>query len=173
MASPDCPDEKKGSYISDTDKAIKNSPRVSLLIVIELNRRRRNFALFFALALFGLIYWQDWNKWIFILPIILTLFAVLQHCNILLLMHELKRRQGEDATDLNVMKELTEKANASRTKIHKIESVMTAVFVSLQLMAFYGIAIGIWGLVFKKSFLIFGLYGLTVGLLFRHSNKTL
>ena len=42
---------------------------------------------------------------------------------------------------------------------------MTAVFVSLQLMAYYGIAIGIWGLVFKKSFLVFGLYGVIVGLL--------
>ena len=32
-------------------------------------------------------------------------------------------------------------------------------------MAYYGIAVGIWGLVFKKSFLIFGLYGVIVGLL--------
>jgi hypothetical protein len=42
---------------------------------------------------------------------------------------------------------------------------MTAVFVSLQLIAYYGIAIGIWGLVFKKSFLVFGLYGVITGLL--------
>ena len=42
---------------------------------------------------------------------------------------------------------------------------MTAVFVSLRLIAYFGIAISIWGLVFKKSFLWFGLYGVIAGLL--------
>ena len=42
---------------------------------------------------------------------------------------------------------------------------MTAVFVSLQIMALYGIAIGIWNLVFKRTFLGFGFYGVIAGLL--------
>ena len=73
--------------------------------------------------------------------------------------------QGKDTTDRNVMKELGEKINAVGQPLHRSESVMTAVFVSLHLMAYYGIAIGIWGLVFKKSFLVFGLYGVVVGVL--------
>jgi hypothetical protein len=73
--------------------------------------------------------------------------------------------QGKDTTDLNIMKELGEKINAAGKPLHRRESIMTAVFVSLQLMAYYGIAVGIWGIVFKKSFLVFGLYGVIVGLL--------
>ena len=73
--------------------------------------------------------------------------------------------QGKDTTNPNVMKELGKEINAAGKPLHRSESVMTAVFVSLQLMAYYGIAIGIWGLVFKKSFWAFGLYGVIAGLL--------
>ena len=73
--------------------------------------------------------------------------------------------QGKDTTDPNVMKELGEKINALGKPIHRSESIMTAVFVSLHLLVYYGIAIGIWGLVFKKSFLVFALYGVIAGLL--------
>ena len=72
---------------------------------------------------------------------------------------------GKNTNDPDIMKELGEKINALGKPLHKSESVMTAFFVSLQLMAYYGIAIGIWGLVFKKSFLVFGLYGVIVGFL--------
>ena len=73
--------------------------------------------------------------------------------------------QGKDTTDPNVMKELGEEINTLGKPLHRSESIMTAIFVSLQLMVYYGIAIGIWGLVFKKSFLVFGLYGVIAGLL--------
>jgi hypothetical protein len=73
--------------------------------------------------------------------------------------------QGKNTADPKVMKELGEEINAAGTPIHKSESVMTAIFSSLQLIVCYGIAIGIWALVFKKSFLAFGFYGVTVGLL--------
>lgn len=73
--------------------------------------------------------------------------------------------QGKDTSDPKVMKELGEKINAAGTPLHRSEAVMTAVFVSFRLMAYYGIAVGIWGLVFKKGFLTFGLYGLIGGLL--------
>jgi hypothetical protein len=73
--------------------------------------------------------------------------------------------KGKDTTDPNVLKELGEKINAAYTPIHKSESVMTAVFVSFRLIIWYGITIGIWSLVFNKSFLMFGLYGIILGLL--------
>ena len=71
--------------------------------------------------------------------------------------------QGKDTTDQNVMRELGEEINALGKPIHRSEAITTAVFVSLQLIAYCGIAIGIWGLVFKKSFLVFGLYGAVAG----------
>lgn len=73
--------------------------------------------------------------------------------------------QGKDTTDPNVMKDLGEKINALGKPIHRSEAVMTAIMNTIQLMITYGIAIGIWGLVFKKSFLEFGLYGAIAGLL--------
>lgn len=73
--------------------------------------------------------------------------------------------QGKDTSDINVMKELGEEINALGTPIHRNESLMTTVFMCLRLMVFYGIAIGIWGLVFKNSFWVFGLYGVVTGLL--------
>jgi hypothetical protein len=73
--------------------------------------------------------------------------------------------QGKNTNDINVMKELGEEINALGTPIHRNESIMTAVFVSLKLMVLYGIAIGIWGLVFKKSFWVFSLWGVVAGLI--------
>ncbi len=73
--------------------------------------------------------------------------------------------QGKDTTDANVMRELGKKINALGKPLHRSESIMTAFFVSLQLMAYYGVAVGIWGLVFKKSFLTFGFYGVVAGFL--------
>jgi hypothetical protein len=73
--------------------------------------------------------------------------------------------QGKNTNDINVMKELGKEINALGTPIHQKEAIMTAIFVSLQLMAYYGVAIGIWGLIFKKSFRIFGFFGLIAGLL--------
>lgn len=73
--------------------------------------------------------------------------------------------QGKDTNDPKIMKELGEEINSRGKPIHRSEAVMTAIFASLHLIAYYGIAVGIWGLVFKKSFLWFGLYGVIAGLL--------
>jgi len=73
--------------------------------------------------------------------------------------------QGRNTNDPDVMKELGEKINALGKLIHRSEAVMTAVFVSLRLIAYYAIAIGIWSLVFKKSFWTFSLYGSIAGLI--------
>jgi hypothetical protein len=73
--------------------------------------------------------------------------------------------RGEDMNDLNMMKELGEKIKALGTPIHRNEAVMTAVLTSLQLMVYYGIAVCIWGFVFKGSFLTSVFLGLLIGLL--------
>ena len=73
--------------------------------------------------------------------------------------------QGKDTRDINVMKELGEEINALGTPIHRMEAVLTAILVSLRLIIYYGVAIGIWGLVFKKSFFFFSLFGVIVGLI--------
>ncbi|MDP3899652.1 MAG: hypothetical protein Q8Q23_01075 [bacterium] len=73
--------------------------------------------------------------------------------------------QGKDTKDPEVIKELGEEINALGKPIHRSESVMTAIMNTIRLMITYGITIGIWGLVFKKSFLTFGLYGTIAGLL--------
>lgn len=67
--------------------------------------------------------------------------------------------QGKNTTDLTVLKQLGIEINTRYTPIHRGESVMTALFVSLRLILTYGVSIGIWGLVFKKSFLVFSLFG--------------
>ncbi|OHB51052.1 MAG: hypothetical protein A2Y10_17155 [Planctomycetes bacterium GWF2_41_51] len=86
--------EKTSSASSSLDpvKELNEAHRVSLAISIEVNRARRNVAIFFALVSAAIIYWQDWNLWLFLLPSILILFAVLQQANIILMKNELKRR---------------------------------------------------------------------------------
>jgi len=73
--------------------------------------------------------------------------------------------QGKNTSDREVMRELGKEINAIGTPIHRIESIMTVVWNSLQLMGTYGIVAGIWGLVFQKSFFVFGFYGAIAGLL--------
>jgi hypothetical protein len=73
--------------------------------------------------------------------------------------------QGKDTTDLSVLKELSGKINDAGKPIHRSEAVMTAVFVSFRLIAYYTIAIAIWSLVFKTNFWAFSLYGIIAGLI--------
>ncbi len=71
--------------------------------------------------------------------------------------------QGLNTNDPMVMKELGEKINALGELIHSSQAIMTAVFVSLRLITYYALAIGIWSLVFSKSFFSFFLYGAIAG----------
>lgn len=73
--------------------------------------------------------------------------------------------QGRNTNDPDVMKELGEKINALGELIHRSQARMTAVFFSVRLIAYYAIAIGIWGLVFNKGFFSFSLYGSIAGFL--------
>jgi hypothetical protein len=71
--------------------------------------------------------------------------------------------QGKDTADPDFMRNLGKKINALGKPLHRRESIMTSVFVSLKLMAYYAVAVGIWGIFFKKNFVTFGLCGLIVG----------
>lgn len=73
------------------------------------------------------------------------------------------KSQGRDINDESVIKEIGEEIISLGSPIRRHEAVMTAIFVALRLMTYYGVAISIWGGVFKKSFLVFGLYGLLAG----------
>jgi len=75
------------------------------------------------------------------------------------------KSQGKNIDDPDVIKELGEKINALGKPIHRSEAIMTAVWCVLQLIASYAVVAGLWGLVFKKSFLVFGLFGGIAGLL--------
>jgi hypothetical protein len=75
------------------------------------------------------------------------------------------KSQDKDIDNPEVMKELGEEINALGKPIHKNEAIMTAVWCVLQLIISYAVVAGLWGLVFKKSFLVFGLFGGIAGLL--------
>ena len=75
------------------------------------------------------------------------------------------KSRGKDIDNPEIMKELGEEINALGKPIHRSEAVMTAVWCVLQLIVVYAIVGGIWGLVFKKSFFVFGLFGGIAGLL--------
>jgi len=75
------------------------------------------------------------------------------------------KSQGKDIDNPEIMKELSEKINALGKPIHRNEAVITAVWCVLQLIVVYAVVGGIWGLVFKKSFFVFGLFGGILGLL--------
>jgi hypothetical protein len=75
------------------------------------------------------------------------------------------KSQGKDIDDLRVIKELGEQINVLGKPIHRSEAVMTAIWCVLQLIISYAIVGGIWGLVFKKGFFLFGLFGGIAGLL--------
>lgn len=49
--------------------------------------------------------------------------------------------------------------------IDKIQAYSSGVMTVLHLVVYYGVAIGIWGLALKKSFLWFTLVGVIIGLL--------
>lgn len=49
--------------------------------------------------------------------------------------------------------------------ITKGQAKMNAFMATLHLIVYYGIALGIWGIALKKSFLWFGLFGVIAGLM--------
>lgn len=73
--------------------------------------------------------------------------------------------KGIDTANSEVMRDLGKEIIAKGKPIHRSESRMTAVIVSLQLITIFGLAGGFWGLVFTNSFSTYGLIGGVVGLI--------
>jgi len=73
--------------------------------------------------------------------------------------------QGKDLNDPKVAKELGEKIKSLGTPVHRNSPIVTFVFNSLELMIMYGIAFGIWGLIFSRSFFVFAIYGSILALI--------
>ena len=78
------------------EKELHNASRIELFIAIEKNKARRNGGIFIALISLVFIYWQDWNKWSLIVPIIFAFFAILAQSNIILFSRELKHRTSDE-----------------------------------------------------------------------------
>jgi uncharacterized membrane protein len=73
--------------------------------------------------------------------------------------------KGLDPNDKEAMKKLGSEICAIGHPIPKTQSRMTAFFVSIQIAFYFGVVIGIWGLVLNQSFWTFGLYGSVLFLL--------
>jgi hypothetical protein len=73
--------------------------------------------------------------------------------------------QGKNTLDPKIMQELGEQINSVGVPIYKSESIITWIINSFSLMMYYGIAVGIWGLVFGRSLTFSFLYGISIGLL--------
>ena len=73
--------------------------------------------------------------------------------------------QGTNVDDTKIMKELGEQINALGEPIHRSYAIGSAIGRSFELVVSYAIVGGIWGLVFKKSFFVFSLFGGIAGLL--------
>lgn len=78
--------------LSEMEKKLHDSDRVTLVIAIESNRSKRNACIFFGVIAVALIYFFGWNRWLFLFPALLGLGAVLYQANILIVSSELKRR---------------------------------------------------------------------------------
>lgn len=78
--------------LSEMEKKLHDSDRVTLVIAIESNRSKRNACIFFGVIAVALIYFFGWNRWLFLFPALLGLGAALYQANILIVSSELKRR---------------------------------------------------------------------------------
>lgn len=81
--------------ISKIDEQLRDTPRVSLAIAIEMNRAKRNACLFFAVISTALVLFFSWNMWLLVIPAALGIGTLLFHMNIVIVSSELKRRAEE------------------------------------------------------------------------------
>lgn len=74
--------------------------------------------------------------------------------------------QGKDTSNPEIMEAVGKEINALGKPLHRREVIIATVITSLELTAEYVVAIGIWGLVFKKNFLVLGfIVGFIISLL--------
>ncbi len=81
--------------ISEMDKQLRDTPRVSLVIAIVMNKGKRNACLFLGIIALVVILSFGWSKWLLLLPAALGISSFLFQMNILIVSSELKRRSEE------------------------------------------------------------------------------
>ncbi len=81
--------------ISEMDKQLRDTPDVSLVVAIVMNKGKRNACLFFGIIALVVILSAGWSKWLLLLPAALGIGAFLYQMNILIGSSELKRRSEE------------------------------------------------------------------------------
>jgi len=114
--------------ISEMDKQLRDTPEVSLVIAITMNKGKRNVCLFLgfiALAVILLGAWEfGWSKWLLLLPSALGIGSFLYQMNILIVSSELKRRSE--------MKELHEERDEAQRRLAFMESHEEIIYARLQ-----------------------------------------
>jgi hypothetical protein len=71
---------------------------------------------------------------------------------------------GRDLSNPDVLREIGLEINSLGTPIHKREALTTAFFVSIRLVLYYTVILGIWGFVFERLLSTFIFVGAFVGL---------
>jgi hypothetical protein len=85
--------------LSELDQQIRDTPLIGLMIAIDENKAKRNACLIFCLISVGLVLFLAWNRWLFLLPALLGVGALLYHMNIVIVTAEVKRRRKESGTE--------------------------------------------------------------------------
>lgn len=78
--------------LSDMEKQLQDTDRVSLAIAMEMNKVRRGACLFFGVATLCAILFFGWNRWFLLVPAALGVGAFLFQMNLVIVRSELKRR---------------------------------------------------------------------------------
>jgi len=84
---------------SETDKQLRDTPRVNLVVAYQMNKGKRNACLVLgviALVVSLLVAWEfGWSKWLLLLPATLGIGAFLYQMNMLIVSSELRRHSKE------------------------------------------------------------------------------
>ncbi len=81
--------------ISEMDKQLQDTSRVSLAIAVEKNKGKRNICLFLGIIIVAVVLFFSWSKWLLLIPTTFGIGAFLYHMNIVIVSSELKRRSKE------------------------------------------------------------------------------
>jgi len=93
-----------------SQEILEKAQKVDLLLAIEINKGKRNLALFIAFILLVLIASLSWSPWNFIWPTIVLLYAFLTQANLRLIQTELQRRRDESRLNSSIEFEEMESA---------------------------------------------------------------
>jgi hypothetical protein len=75
------------------------------------------------------------------------------------------KAKGRDLNNASVLSELSKEINSLGTPIHGSEAITAAIWCVAQVIVLYALVVGVWGVVFEKSFFIFCSYGGAAGFL--------